>query len=220
MGMFTRINDIINANINGLLDKAENPEKMLRLIIQEMEETLVEVRSSAAKNLADKKGLLRQIRNHETKVSQWQDKAELAINKQREDLARQALIEKQKCQQKVDDIKQELDIIDDNLTLVQDDSQRLQEKLNEAKQKQHALVRREESAVVRLKVREKLHSDNIDNAINKYERYQQKIDDLEAQVEAYDFTESKDLAKQIDELASNDAVEAELTELKKKVANA
>lgn len=203
-----------------MLDKAENPEKILRLIIQEMEETLVDVRKSAAKNLADKKGLLRQIRSLESGQTQWQQKAEVALNKNREDLARSALVEKQKLSAELESAQKSLAVIEDNLTLVQEDSQRLQEKLNEAKRRQESLQVRNDSVVVRLKVREKLDSHNIDSAISKYERYQQKIDSLEAQVEAYDLTgNSTDLAKEIDALQSQDSVEDELNALKKKTVN-
>ena len=220
MSIFSRFTDIMNANINSMLDKAENPEKILRLIIQEMEETLVDVRKSAAKNLADKKGLLRQIRSLESGQTQWQQKAEVALNKNREDLARSALVEKQKLSAELESAQKSLAVIEDNLTLVQEDSQRLQEKLNEAKRRQESLQVRNDSVVVRLKVREKLDSHNIDSAISKYERYQQKIDSLEAQVEAYDLTgNSTDLAKEIDALQSQDSVEDELNALKKKAVN-
>jgi len=219
MGMFSRFTDIINANINAMLDKAEEPEKMLKLIIQEMEETLVEVRSTAAKQIAEKKSLIRNIRDLESRIANWQQKAELALSKEREDLAKSALLEKQSCSQKLYELNQELAQLDEYLTAVQQDSQRLQSKLTEAKRKQEAYAIRQQSAEVRLKVREKAVVHNIEEAINKFERYQQKIDRVEAQVEAFDMTSSEDLASQFRELERDDNIEQELEQLKQKVAN-
>ena len=218
MGMFTRFTDIINANINVMLDKAEEPEKMIKLIINEMEETLVEVRSAAAKHLAEKKTVLRNIREMESRVTKWQHKAELALTKGREDLAKSALVEKQNCTQKLADFNEALTQIDEYLTAVQQDSQRLQDKLTEAKRKQEAFAIRQQSAEVRLKVREKAVIHNIDEAINKFERYQQKIDRVEAAVEAYDMTSSKTLDSQFRTLENDETMEQALAQLKQKVA--
>ncbi|MEH6597227.1 MAG: phage shock protein PspA [Colwellia polaris] len=219
MGMFSRFTDIINANINAMLDKAEEPEKMIKLIINEMEETLVEVRSSAAKYIAEKKTIMRNIRDMENRVTNWHTKAELALTKGREDLAKSALVEKQTCTQKLAEFNEELVQIDEHLIAVQQDSQRLQDKLSEAKRKQEAFALRQQSAEVRLKVREKAVIHNIDEAINKFERYQQKIDRVEAEVEAYDMTSSNDLDSQFRALESDENVEQELEQLKQKVAN-
>lgn len=219
MGMFSRLTDIINANINAMLDKAEEPEKMIKLIINEMEETLVEVRSSAAKYIAEKKTTMRNIRDMENRVTNWHTKAELALTKGREDLAKSALVEKQTCTQKLAEFNEELVQIDEHLIAVQQDSQRLQDKLSEAKRKQEAFALRQQSAEVRLKVREKAVIHNIDEAINKFERYQQKIDRVEAEVEAYDMTSSNDLDSQFRALESDENVEQELEQLKQKVAN-
>jgi len=219
MGMFSRFTDIVNANINSMLDKAEHPEKMIKLIIQEMEETLVEVRSTAAKHIAEKKTMLRQIRNLESSVANWQAKTELALSKGRDDLAKSALTEKHKANDQVEGLKKELADIEEFLSAVQADSQRLQEKLSEAKRKQEAFLVRQQSAEVRLKVREKAAVYNIDEAIGRFERYQQKIDQVEAQIEAFDLTQNKDLDSQFRELATDYTVEQELAELKKKVVN-
>jgi phage shock protein A len=219
MGMFSRFTDIINANLNNMLDKAEDPEKMVKLIIQEMEETLVEVRSTAAKNIAEKKTLMRKIASLETSISSWHDKAELAISKNRDDLAKSALNEKQKCAVQVSDLQHELDQLDVFLNAVQEDSQRLQDKLQEAKRKQEAFTLRQESAEVRLKVRERAIVYNIDDAISKFERYQQKIDRVEAELEAYDFTANKDLDSQFRDLEADESVEQELANLKKQAVN-
>ncbi len=219
MGLFSRFTDIVNANLNSMLDKAEHPEKMIRLIIGEMEETLVEVRSTAAKNIAEQKTLARKVKTTQEGVSHWHDKAEIALNKGREDLAKSALAQKHKCQAELTQLNEEDAQLTDLLSAIQEDAQRLQDKLNEAKRRQDALRLRQESAEVRLKVREKAVIHNIDEAMAKFERYQQKIDHLEAQVEAYDLTENKDLSAQISELEQDDNVEAELAEMKKKVVN-
>jgi phage shock protein A len=219
MGMFSRFTDIVNANLNSMLDKAEDPEKMIKLIIQEMEETLVEVRSTAAKHIAEKKTFLRQIKGTENSITNWQEKAETALSKGREDLAKSALVEKHKCQTHMEEFQNELTDLEEFLAAVQNDAQSLQEKLAEAKRRQDAYVLRQKSAQVRLKVREKAAVYNIEDAINKFERYQQKIDEVEAQVEAYDMTSNQDLSSQISALESDETIEQELAEMKKQVAN-
>jgi phage shock protein A len=219
MGMFSRFTDIINANINSMLDKAENPEKMIRLIIQEMEETLVEVRSTAAKYIAEKKTVLRNIRHIEKSIENWQQKAELALSKGREDLAKSALKEKQNCTQQLTELQNEQNQLDEFLSAVQADGQQLQEKLTEAKRKQESYAMRQQSAQVRLKVREKAAVYNIDDAISKFERYQQKVDRIEAEVESYDFTSAQSLDSQFRELENDENIEQELEALKKKAVN-
>jgi phage shock protein A len=219
MGLFSRFTDIINANLNNMLDKAEDPEKMIRLIIQEMEETLVEVRSTAAKHIAEKKTVLRQVSVIESSIDDWQSKAELALEKSRDDLAKMALTEKQKCTAQLNDVQKELIQLDEFLANIQNDSQRLQDKLSDAKRRQEAYTLRQKSAQVRLKVREKAAIYNIDEAISKFERYQQKIDRVEAEVEAYDMTQNQDLESQFRSLVTDENLEVEFAELKKKVAN-
>ncbi len=216
MGLFTRFTDIVNANLNSMLDKAEQPEKMIRLIIQEMEETLVEVRATAAKNIAEQKTLARKVSSSEASIAHWHSKAELALSKDRDDLAKSALAQKHKYQDELVNLNKENAQLTEFLTAVQDDAHKLQEKLNEAKRRQDALLLRQESAQVRLKVREKAAIYNIDEAINKFERYQQKIDRVEAQVEAFDLTENKDLSAQIADLEKSESIEQELAEMKKK----
>ena len=220
MGMFTRFADIINANINSMLDKAEQPEKMIRLIIQEMEETLVEVRSTAAKHIAEQKSLSRQVASLERSAQSWQEKAELAISKSRDDLAKSALAEKHKLNQQLANLAEEEVKLSEFLASVQEDGQRLQQKLAEAKRRQEALLLRQESAEVRLKVREKSAQYNIDEAINRFERYQQKIERVEAEIEAYDMTQNQDLESQFRELESDENIDQELATLKQKVRSA
>lgn len=203
-----------------MLDKAEHPEKMIRLIIQEMEETLVEVRSTAAKHIAEKKTMQRQIDGINNSIERWNDKAELAVSKGRDDLAKSALSEKHKNLQQAEALQEEMSKLDEFLQAVQEDGQRLQQKLAEAKRRQEALLLRQESAVVRLKVREKASRYNIDEAISRFEHYQSKIDRVEAEVEAYDLTNNNsDLESQFKELEADETIDNELASLKKKVAN-
>ncbi|MEI6894257.1 MAG: phage shock protein PspA [Colwellia sp.] len=219
MGLFSRFTDIINANLNSMLDKAEHPEKMIRLIIGEMEEALIEVRSIAAKNIAEQKTLTRKVKTAQESVTHWHNQAERALSKSRDDLAKSALAQKHHCQAELTHLDSENTLLTELLTTIQEDAFRLQDKLTDAKRRQALLIRHQESAQVRLKLREKAIIHNIDNAMAKFERYQQKIDRIEAQVESYDFTESKGLSSQISALAQNDDIEAELTEMKNKVIN-
>jgi phage shock protein A len=216
MGVFSRFTDIINSNINSLLDKAEDPEKMVRLIIQEMEDTLVEVRSSSAKTLADKKELARQISRFEKDAQQWQDKAELALNKGREDLARAALVEKKKCAESATSLSDELSHVDEHIAKLQSEISQLQDKLADAKARQKAILMREKTAASRLKVKKKIDSDKVNDALSRFDSYERKIDDIEAQVESYDIG-SKSLADEIAELESDEKIDDELAELKAKL---
>lgn len=218
MGIFSRFTDIINSNINNLLDKAEDPAKMVRLIIQEMEDTLVEVRSSSAKTLADKKELTRQVSRLEQDAEQWQEKAELALNKDREDLARAALMEKKKSSESAQALVDELIHTDEHLSKLQDEISQLQDKLSDAKARQKAIVIREKSASSRLKVKENIHSTRVNDALNRFDHYERKVDDIEAAVESYDLG-SKSLADEIAGLASDEKVDDELAQLKVKMKN-
>ena len=216
MGIFSRFTDIVNSNINNLLDKAEDPAKMVRLIIQEMEDTLVEVRSSSAKTLADKKELTRQVTRFENESQQWQEKAELALSKDRDDLARAALIEKKKCTESSQALVEELANIEVHITKLQGEISQLQDKLADAKARQKAIIMREKTVNSRLKVKKNIDSNKVDDALSRFDRYESKIDGIEAQVESYDLG-SKSLADEIDDLESNEKVDDELASLKAKM---
>ena len=185
MGIFSRFSDIVNSNINALLDKAEDPQKMVRLIIQEMEDTLVEVRSTSARLIAEKKDVQRQQQRAEHEVLDWESKAELALSKEREDLAKQALIEKQKAQQVVDSLQQEIDRINESLDKLNSEIGQLQEKLADAKARQKTILMRQKTATSRLAVKQQVDSNKVNDAMEKFDRYESKIDDIEAQVESY-----------------------------------
>lgn len=216
MGIFSRFTDIVNSNINSILDKAEDPEKMVRLIIQEMEDTLVEVRSTSAKAIADKKELTRRLGRIQEEVSDWQTKAELALSKDREDLARSALIEKSKSEENVQALENELNSIDSHIEKLQSEIGQLQEKLQDAKARQQAIIMRQKTVSSRLQVKTTLDSNRVDDALSRFDRYERKIDDLEAQVDSYDLG-NKSLADEFAELESEGKVDDELAQLKAKM---
>lgn len=220
MGMFSRINDIVQSNLNAMLDKAEDPEKIIRLIIQEMEETLVEVRTDAARYLADQKTLARHMASAEKDINGWHDKAQLAMNNDKEGLAKAALVEKQKYVAKLSQLEQQQEQLADIIEKIQVDTGRLNSKLNEAKQKQKSLVSRKQTLETRLKVKSVDNSNKIDDAMMRFEHYEQRIDTLEAQVDAYDLTKDNgsatSLAAEFDALEADETIENELAALKKK----
>ncbi|WP_299004700.1 phage shock protein PspA [uncultured Shewanella sp.] len=217
MGIFSRFADIVNSNISALLDKAEDPEKMVRLIIQEMEDTLVEVRSTSAKVLAEKKDILRRVGYAEAQVQDWQDKAELALSKDREDLAKAALAEKRKANEVSVRLRDELLIIEEQIQKLKEEITTLQEKLADAKVRQKAMIMRKQTASSRLEVKRHLDSGKIDHAMNKFEQYERRIEGLESQVDAYELSNQPSLKDEFAALEAEDSVNAELAALKKKV---
>ena len=213
MGIFSRFTDIVNANINVLLDKAEDPEKMVRLIIQEMEETLVEVRTRSARLIADKKDLGRRIERLQSEAAEWDSRAEMALSKEREDLARAALKEKTVTMETATAIEVELEQVDINLEKLIGDISQLQQKLVDAKTRQKALIIRSKTATSRIDVRRQLHDVDIEEAMSRFDRFERKIDILEGEVEAYDLGQ-RNLAEEIADLESDEKVDAELARLK------
>ncbi|HBF90691.1 MAG TPA: phage shock protein PspA, partial [Hyphomonas atlantica] len=180
MGLFSRLGDIINSNINAMLDSAENPEKIARLIIQEMEDTLVEVRTAAARAMADKKEMEREIAHFSATRDEWAAKAELAIDKGREDLARGALVAKQKAEGEIDRRKVAMDAAEEAFEKRQDDLAKLQAKLDEAKAKHRALMMRREAAEQRIRIRSQVYDGKVDDALARYNNIERKVDEMEA----------------------------------------
>ena len=219
MGIFTRFSDIVNSNINAILDKAEDPEKIVRLMIQEMEDTLVEVRSAAARSIADKKDLNRKIEALDSEKNDWDAKAELAMRKGREDLAKAALVEKSRVATAVDALKQDYVAVDEGLAKLNEDIARLESKLEDAKARQKALLARHKTANSRLAARKKIHDYKIDDAMVRFEAYTRRIDDVEGRVEAYDLGLPKDLNHEFASLEAEESVKKELDELKARVAS-
>ncbi len=218
MGIFTRFSDIVNSNINAILDKAEDPEKIVRLMIQEMEDTLVEVRSAAARSIADKKDLNRRLESLDRELNDWDDKAELAMRKGREDLAKAALVEKSRVSGAAEVLKEDYLAVDEGLGKLNQDIARLESKLEDAKARQKALLARHKTASSRLAARKKIHDYKIDDALIRFEQYTRRIDDVEGRVEAYDLGLPKDLHHEFASLEAEESVKKELDELKQRIA--
>ena len=218
MGIFSRMSDIINANVNALLDKAEDPEKMVRLMIQEMEETLVEVRTQSARLIADKKEVARQQARLQSEATEWGRKAELALSKDREDLAREALREQIEAADQADLLEAELDQIARSIDGLTGDVEALQQKLLDAKTRRKALILKSETAQSRKGVRRQLHGVNLDEAMSKFDVFERRIDELEGELEAYDIGK-RSLADEIEALEADEEIDAALAALRAKVAS-
>jgi len=218
MGIFTRFSDIVNSNINAILDKAEDPEKIVRLMIQEMEDTLVEVRSAAARSIADKKDLNRKLESLEREQNEWEAKAELAVRKGREDLAKAALVEKSRVSAASELLKGDYSAVDEGLSKLNEDIARLEAKLQDAKARQKSLLARHKTANSRLAARRKIHDYKIEDAMVRFEQYTRRIDDVEGRIEAYDLGLPKDLKHEFASLEAEESVAAELQDLKRRVA--
>ncbi|MEE4217454.1 MAG: phage shock protein PspA [Xanthomonadales bacterium] len=214
MGIFSRFSDIVNANINAVLEKAEDPEKIIRLMIQEMEDTLVEIRSAAAKCIADRKELGRHITHLENEHDEWARRAELAVRRDREDLARAALVEKQALADQVEQMKIEIDSLDGQLEKFNADITQLQSKLTDAKTRQRSIVIRHKTATSQLSARKHIHSDRLDEMLYRFESAERRIDRVESEAEAVAMGRGANLADEIAGLEDDDRVEEELAKLK------
>ena len=216
MGIFSRMTDIINSNINAMLDQAEDPEKMIRLIIQEMEDTLVEVRSSSARVLADRKAAARRLEQVEAEALSWEEKAKLAIGKGREDLARAALQEKRAIEEEVTLVAAELKATDEHIEQLNDEVAQLQQKLSDARAKQKAMLMRSKTVESRIKVKRQIQREALDTAFNRFEHFERRMDTLESQLESMDIGREvpPDLAAEINALQEDDCITDELERLK------
>jgi phage shock protein A len=219
MGIFSRMTDIINSNINSILDQAEDPPKMIRLIIQEMEDTLVEVRSSSARVLADRKTADRRRDQVIEDIQNWEDKAKLAISKGREDLARAALQEKRAIEEELAVVDAELTATDEHISQLNEEVGQLQLKLTEAKAKQKTLIIRSKTVESRIKVKRQMHREALDDAFTKFGHFERRMDNLEGQLESMDLGRdvAPDLATEIDSLAEDEKINEELSRLKQQM---
>jgi len=217
MGIFSRTRDIIAANFNDMLDKADDPTKMIRMIILEMEETLVEVRASAARTIADQKEMHRHCMKLDRLQADWGEKAQLALSKGREDLARAALVERKKAGDMADQLKSEIAVLDDALRAYEEDIAKLQHRLREARSRQTAIAARLESAENRVKLRTLMSTERTDEALARFDQLERRVDYAEGRADALRIAEEgpPSLADEIAALAGSDAIDDELEAMKK-----
>ena len=222
MSIFSRMTDIINSNINSILDQAEDPQKMIRLIIQEMEDTLVEVRSSSARVLADRKFAERRRHQVMDEARGWEEKARLAVSKGREDLARAALQEKRAIEEEVEVVAAELKATDEHIEQLNKEIEQLQQKLSDAKTKQKTILMRGQTVESRIKVKRQMHREALDTAFQRFDQFERRMDNLEGQLESMDLGRqvAPDLASEIEALEENELINDDLARLKREMGSA
>ncbi len=219
MGIFSRTKDIFSANMSDLLSRAEDPAKMIRLIIMEMEETLIEVRASAARTIADRKEAQRSIGRLEEAQRDWTEKAEFALSKGREDLAKAALHEKQKASALAASLTDQISALDEALSAFEQDSAKLETKLREARTRQSSIMARLESANQRLRMREAYAGSRTQEAFARFDLLERRVDMAEGEAEAAGLGAARTLEEEIAELRASEEVDAELAALKARLAN-
>jgi len=215
MGIFNRVNDVIQSNIVAMLDKAEDPEKLLNLMLTEMQDALNECRTTAAALLCEEKVINRQIDTKKTELAAWQTKAEHAIKKGSDDLAKSALLEKQSVSESIVNKQTQLETLQESIAKIKADCGRLQQKMAMAKTKQAQLMQRHNVVIARGRIRTQLQSDKVAHALSRFDQVEQRVESIEAQIEAYELTDSANTtASQIEALVKNEKIDAELAQLK------
>ncbi len=219
MGIFSRLSDIVNSNLNSILARAEDPEKIIRLIIQEMEDTLVEVRSSAVRSIAERKELERRVAGLKREEEEWERKAELAVTRGRDDLAKGALHAKARVTQTLGELEMQLTQLVEALNRQNEDISKLQTKLNDAKTRQRSLIARHKTAANRLKLKTRLYDERITDAFARFEQVERALDEAEGKVEAFDIGRQPELHEEFARMEADSSVQEALDKLKARLGN-
>ncbi len=214
MGIFTRFRDIISSNINAMLDKAEDPEKLIKLIIREMEDTLVELKASCAGTMANCKKIQRQVNEADERQKQWEERATLAVNKGRDDLAREALMEKRQYFNKVELYQKELGEHEMIVAQYQDDIRQLEDKLRSAREKQRTLVQRQIHAKGKIRAQQGIRRMESTDALLRFEELENRIERMESEADLVNYAKKTNLESEFDNLMVDDEIENELKSLK------
>ena len=218
MGIFTRFRDIINSNLNSMLDGAEDPEKLIRLMIQEMEDTLIEIKTSCAGAIAARKKSARAQDDAQRRADGWASKAELAISKGREDLAREALMEKRRCTEALESVSRETAQIEEVVTQYHSDIAQLEEKLGKAREKQRSLVQRHIHAQKKTEAQQQIRRSESAEVLARFEQFENRIERMEADAELVNYGRKATLEEQFAQLERQDEIEKELDALRAKAA--
>jgi len=216
MGIFTRFRDIVSANINSMLDSAEDPEKMIRMMIREMEDTLVEIKASCAGVMANSKKVQRQVTDARAREMDWNGKAELAVAKGRDDLAREALVEKRRYAQRSEALSEELEELNALVDKYKSDIRQLEEKLRNAREKQRVLVQRHIHARRKRRAEEEIRRVDSAESILRFDQFENRIERMESEANLVNYGKKSDLEERIDQLVSDEEIEQELAALKSK----
>ena len=214
MGIFTRFRDIISSNINAMLDKAEDPEKLIKLMIREMEDTLVEIKASCAGVMANSKKVQRQMEEAQSRRKYWEEKAPLAVNKGRDDLAREALVEKRRYTDRAEALEQELGELNILVEKYQGDIRQLEDKLGGAREKQRMLVQRHIHANRKKRAQQEIRRMDSSEALLKFEELENRIERMEAEADLVNFGRKPRLEEDLDNLVVDEEIEKELRDLK------
>lgn len=215
MGIFTRVRDIISANINSMLDKAEDPEKLVKLMIREMEDTLIEVKANCAGSMAQKKKIQREIEGVLAHAKTWDGKAQLAVAKGREDLAREALVEKRRFVERAEAQEAELEQIKQLVTQYQNDIMQLEDKLGAAREKQRVLVQRHRHAQDKVRAETHIRKFETSDVLLRFDAFQERIDRMEAEAGLVNYgRKPSSLADEFAALEGDEEIEKELAALK------
>ena len=214
MGIFTRFRDIISSNINAMLDKAEDPEKLIKLMIREMEDTLVEIKTACAGVMASGKKIQRQLDSHRSQSRNWSEKAELAVNKGRDDLAREALIEKRKFTQRTESLEQDLAEHDQLIEQYHADIRQLEDKLKNARDKQRLLVQRHVHARRKIQAQKDIRRIDSSDSLIKFDELENRIERMEAEADLINYGSKTSLEDELERLSVDEEIEDELRELK------
>ncbi|RLB59683.1 MAG: phage shock protein PspA [Deltaproteobacteria bacterium] len=218
MGVFSRLKDIINSNINSMVDKAEDPEKLLKLMMLEMEDTLVEIKASAAGVMAQRKRVERRLESCRCRADDWEQKARLAMSKQREELAREALLEKHKLLRQAQALERELVDFDDLVRQYQEDIGKLEAKLAEAREKHRVLAQRHAYASGARRVHEQIRKAESTGAFARFDRLERRVERAEAEIEVARWSERPGLEEKFAKLQEEELVDAELKRLRRETA--
>lgn len=214
MGIFTRFRDIVSSNLNAMLDRAEDPEKLIRLMIREMEDTLVEIKAACAGVIAETRQIQRQRDEAETRAGFWSDKAQLAVSRGRDDLAREALVEKRRYQQRADSLDRELTDHEGLVEQYQNDIRQLEDKLKSAREKQRGLIQRHIHAERKRRAQEEIRRIDSTEAVLKFDELENRIERMEAEADLVNFGRRSELVEDLDRLVVDEEIERELQTLK------
>ncbi|GAB6191096.1 phage shock protein PspA [Desulfocastanea catecholica] len=214
MGIFTRFSDIISSNINSMLDKAENPEKMIKLMIHEMEDTLIELKSSCAGVIAGRKKVERKLEEIRGRRDLWADRATMAVAKGRDNLAREALIEKRRFTVIAEALEGELGEYAGLIAQYQEDITELESKLNNAKEKKRVLVERHKRATGKKRAQEDIRRSNSSDTMARFDKLESRIEQMEAEAELVNMADKPPVEEEFDNLAADDEIENELARIK------